>query len=253
MPNKESAMEKITYANGIHLSYLHPLKNWRILDLQSMFELSEFPGSFSYFKRIILSLESKKVIKSFQDPYSLKKYLHLTQSGEEQVGAKEGHPSVADDTRLHDCKAIEICKAMLKMPTVKTIELEHQLVNRSNFRTTYKVCPDALIYGERKGSKFKMAFELELTQKTKAKYIPKIDQYLESSAYDYALYFFHNPGVLESYKDNIKEAHGDKAFSKIMLASNTTLLSKNFDLIKTKITFQNKEVDIEELFGKITV
>ncbi|HAZ13906.1 MAG: hypothetical protein A2X86_13015 [Bdellovibrionales bacterium GWA2_49_15] len=244
-------MEKIDYPNGIHLSYILPLKNWRILDLQSIFELSKFPGNFKAFKRIILNLESKNVIKSFQDPYSKRKYLHLTQDGETHVGAKEGQISVADETRLHDCKAIEICKAMLKLQTVKNIELEHQLANRSNFKTTYRVCPDALIYGERKGSKFKMAFELELTQKTKAKYIPKIDQYLESSAYDYALYFFHNPGVLESYKDNIREAHGDKAFGKIMLAHNSTLLSKTFEFIKTKIYFQNKEVDIEELFGKI--
>lgn len=244
-------MEKINYANGIHLSYIFPLKNWRILDLQSAFELSKFPGSFSSFKRIILNLENKNIIKSFQDPYSLKKYFHLTQSGEMQVGAKEGMPAVADDTRLHDCKAIDICKSMLRFPTVKSVELEHQLVDRSNFKNTYKICPDGLICGERKGTKFKMAFELELTRKSRAKYMAKIEQYLQSSVYDYVFYFFHNLGVLESYKESINESHGEKAFDKIMLGHNATFLSRAFDFTKTKIIFQNKEVDIEELFGRI--
>ncbi len=244
-------MEQINYTNGIHLSYILPLKHWRILDLKSIFELSKFPGTFGSFKRVIVTLETKNIIKSFQDPYSKKKYLHLTQGGEMQIGVKEGIPGIADDTRLHDCKAIDICKAMLKLPTVTSIELEHQLIERSNFKQTYKICPDGLIYGERMGKKFKMAFELELTRKSKAKYMAKIEQYLHSSVYDYALYFFHNPGVLESYRDSINEAYGEKAFGKIMLAHNATLLSRAFNFTKTKIIFQNKEVDIEELFGKI--
>ncbi len=242
-------MDKSLFVNGMHLNYIMSLKKWRVLNLQSVFQESEYPGSYSTFKKIITSLESKNLIKSFQDPFSSKKYLFLTESGEAYVGAKEGMPSLSNETLLHDSKAVEICMSLKDFPAIKDVELEHQLVDRTAFKSTYRICPDALIYGERKGQKFKMAFELELTRKTKAKYLAKIQQYLDSSAYDYVFYYFPGVGVYTSYQEHISEAFGEKAFSKIIMGLNPTLLSKQFDIKKTKIFFQNKEVDIETLFG----
>ncbi|MEK6624404.1 MAG: hypothetical protein AABY86_05525 [Bdellovibrionota bacterium] len=242
-------MDKSLFVNGIHLNYIMSLKKWRVLNLKSVFKESQYPGSYSTFRKIITSLESKNLIKSYQDPFSSKKYLFLTEHGEAYVGAKEGRPALSNETLLHDSKVVEICMLLTDFSAIKEVELEHQLVDRTSFKSTYRICPDALIHGERKGQKFRMAFELELTQKTKAKYLAKIQQYLDSSAYDYVFYFFPGDGVYTSYKEHITETFSEKAFSKIIMGVNQTLLTKKFDIKKTKIHFQNKEVDIEILFG----
>jgi hypothetical protein len=241
-------MSETVFINGLHLNYLGPLVKWRILDLQTMLGQCNYSGSAKAFRKLIVGLERKNLIKSYIDPQSKKKYVHLTDVGESYLGVSEGRPSVSRETFFHDCKVSEICRELLSFNTVKEIQLEHELVDRSSFHLQYKVCPDALITGEKKGVKFKVAFELELTRKTQAKYVAKAKQYFESTVFDYAFYFFASKGVYESYKASFKDAFGDKFSQKIMLGHNGALLSKDCDISKTKIYFEHKEVAIEQIF-----
>ena len=240
-------MSNTIFINGLHLNYLGPLIKWRILDLQTMLGQCNYNGSAKAFRKLIVGLEKKNLIKSYIDPHSKKKYVHLTDVGESYLGVNEGRPSVSRETFYHDCKVSEICRELLLFNTVKEIQLEHELVDRSSFHNQYKICPDALISGEKKGAKFKIAFELELTRKAKSKYVAKAKQYFESTVFDYALYFFASRGVFESYKNSFGEAIGEKCSSKIMLAYNGELLSKDFDITKTNIYFEHKEVAIEKI------
>lgn len=245
---KEEDMEKTKRINGLHLNHLAPLKKWRVLDLKIVYEDANYGGSISSFRKLIINLEKNNIIKSFIDPQTSKKYLHLTEDGEAYLGVKEGAPAICKETFFHDSRVTEVCKLLLEFNTIKEIQLEHEFIDRSNFTTHYKICPDALIFGERKGVKFRMAFELELTRKTMPKYLAKAQQYLDSSAYDYAFYLFGVQGVFESYRQQFLESFGEKAFSKIILGINKTLYLKAFDINETKIFFQNKEVSIDTIF-----
>lgn len=236
--------------NNEQLDYLAPLKKWRVLEVKMIYEeAAGYKGSLAAFRKMMMKLERRNFIKSYFDAQSSKKYLHLTEDGEAYLGVKEGVPAISKETFFHDSRVSEICKRMLGFNAIKEVQLEHEFIERSNFTSSHRIYPDALFFGERKGVKFRMAFELELTRKAMPKYLGKAQQYLESSAYDYAFYLFGYPGVFESYKNEFLKSFGEKVSSKIIMGINKTIYAKEFHISETKIFFQNKEVGIDAIFN----
>lgn len=240
-------MDTIYLIDGSQLNYLYPLKKWRLLDLNSLQSESQYPGTYSGFKKFIRRLESKEVIKSFRLGQSRRKYVYLTKRGSAQVGLDSASLNISTETLVHDIKVAQICRSLLDFRAIKKVELEHEIILDKG-KNQYT--PDALIYFENKGDSFKMAFELELTRKSTDKYLEKIGHYLKSRYYDYALYFFNSKGVMDSYKKHVLSVHGSEAFNKLLLALNINLNKKNPNFEESIVFFMGKEVELKDIFNK---
>src|SRR5690606_23100570 len=127
----------------------------------------------------------KKILEGFKDPYSRKKYVYFSSFGEQRLSLKETPSTLSKDTLLHDIIVSKIAKELLDNKWVQEVFLEHQLNEKKNFRTTYKIIPDAMLLFEKNNFKYRVALELELTRKSTQRIVEKIKQYDTSEYYHY--------------------------------------------------------------------
>jgi hypothetical protein len=241
-------MEAIYPASGIQINYLEPLKEWRILDLKNLMKKARYERGYVGFTKILSNLEKKKLIGSFIDPFSRRKYLYLTNEGNQYLGGDCNSPAIRQDTLVHDSKMVVLVLELLKLESFYGFELEHIIKGSKEFGTTYKICPDAIMLGDKGGTKFKLAVELELTRKSKNKYLTKIGQYLNSDYYDFVLYFFQSKGVMNSYRKHIVDRFGEDSNKRILYVLNENLLTKKFNFDDSVAYHKNKEGKLDAVF-----
>jgi hypothetical protein len=226
----------------MHLSFLKPLEKWRILDLKSLREECEYCYHARSFERLIGRLEKFKVVKSFRDPLSKRKFIYLSNLGERLMGISS-KGEVNEGTTFHDSRVSKMVRELLDRECFLASELEHQIGNRSQ-----AFIPDAKLTGVKSGVKFNLAFELELTRKSKERIKSKVGHYLGNDYFDYILYMFCSDGVMQSYHRNIKEEFGVDAFNRVILMTNKSIMSQKMMLSESFGYFKNREVCIDELF-----
>ena len=234
---------KLLNVNSIHLQFLSPLLKWRILGLKELREEINYPSHPTVFEKLIRRLERAQVINSFRDPWSNQKFIFLSDAGGRILGAGESHLKVTEETMLHDAKVAQFTRLLINRETFYEAKLEHDL---SGNNLTWQ--PDSILWGKKKGKRFTMAFELELTRKSKSRIREKIRKYLTSTYYDYVLYLFCSENVMRSYQSFILEEFGDEAFKKVLLFWNPSILSRNLDLTQGVGFFKSQEVSFNDIF-----
>ncbi len=142
-------MEVIYPTSGMQLNYLEPLKKWRILDLKSLMRESRYEATYKGFCKMLLRLEQKNIIGSFREPFSGRKYLYLTKEGNHSLGGNANPPSISRTTLVHDAKVVELVLELMKLESIYGFELEHQIRDMKSFGSTYQICPDAVMLGQK--------------------------------------------------------------------------------------------------------
>jgi hypothetical protein len=234
--------ESLININSLHLDFLKPLTDWRILDMQSLREECDYRYHTTSFEKLIRRLERSNIVKSFKDPLNNRKFIYLSTLGENLIGAKR-KTSISEETMFHDSRVTLITRELLERSCFQRSELEHQIGNSS-----MAFVPDAALIGEKNGVSFKLAFELELTRKSKDRIKSKLSHYLGNDYYNYIFYMFCNEGVMQSYLKNIEENFNDDALSRVILMTNKTIMSRKMKLSESFGYFKKKEVCIDDLF-----
>ena len=236
--------------NSMHLNYLTPLLKWRVMDLESLRKECFRATKYKNFHRIIRNLEKEKILEGYRDPYSRKKFVFFSALGEGQLSLDENPTAITNETLLHDLKVSEVTRSFLVDGWVDDVELEHQIHDKRNFKLTYKIIPDAILYLEKKGHKFRIAFELELTRKSNQRLVEKMKQYEESSYYSYAMYFFPTKSLMEKYITQAKEKIGEEFMSKFMFFYHPKLSSGQHRPEDIQGVFQGKSIKLSDVFKR---
>lgn len=212
--------------NSLHLTYLEPLRKWKILDLKGLLDKSSYPSSYKSFSKLILKLEKKGLVGSLYDPFTAKKYVFLDEKGNQYIGVKD-HTKFPINTFVHDSKVIDLIQWFMKLDFCDDFKLSYEL-------TSFHV-PDAILirFVDENWPTTKMAFELELTQKSIGRFLDKMRWYVETSYYETVIYYFQNKNVLLTYKREFKKTYGEKYLGKFLFLLNEQLFSKNYDFDKT--------------------
>jgi DNA-binding PadR family transcriptional regulator len=242
-------MSSFIHLNSAHLNYLEPLLKWRVLDIESLRkECFRAPRNHNFY-RIIRSLEKQKVLEGYRDPFNRKKYVYLSPFGESQLSLNENPTALSKDTLIHDIKVVELTKALLDLGWITEAELEHRIKDRRVLKTAYKVIPDAALSGIKKGIKFSMALELELTRKNNQRIVEKASQYLEGGQFNYVLYIFSKKSLMEKYMEVLSEKHGQVIFERMMFFFNENLTTKSDEIGKWQGHYKGKKLSLRELFS----
>lgn len=241
-------MSGIIHLNSAHLNYLEPLLKWRVLDIESLRKECIRAPKYHNFYRIIRILEKQKILEGYRDPFNRKKYIYLSSFGESQLSLNEHPTALSKDTLIHDIKVTEVTKAMIDLGWVNDADLEHQIYDKRNFKTTFKVIPDAILHGSKKGTKFKIALELELTRKNNQRIVEKARQYLEGDQFNYVLYLFAKKSLMGKYMEIIEEKHGPQIMDRLMFFYNENLTAKADEIKTWSGFFKGKRLALGELF-----
>ncbi len=241
-------MNNFIHLNSTYLNYLTPLLKWRVMDLESLRQESASELKYKNFHRIIRGLEKQNILEGYRDPFTRKKYVYLSNFGEKELGLQDNPCAVSRGTLIHDIKVSEIAKDFLERGWCTQVELEHELNDKRNFKTSYKIIPDALLHGQKNGVNFKMAMELELTRKNNQRVVEKARQYSNSTYYNYVMYIFSKKNLMEKYMAILNEALGKDGLLKFMFFSSNNLTGnmKSFDGLEG--VFKDEKTSIKKLF-----
>ncbi len=243
-------MKEVIHINQAHLNYVSSLLKWRILDVENLRKENIYVPQKDNFYRIIRDLEKKKILEGFREPFSKKKYVYLSPFGERQFALRENPTSISEGTILHDLRVTEIARSFLDYGWIAEAELEHEVHDKRNFRTSYKIIPDALFHGVNKGKGYKMALELELSQKNNQRILEKGKQYAASSYFNYVLYLFVRKELMKKYVGMFKETLSVEDMKRFMFFTVPTFLEEENDLKSANGIYQGKEVKLRELFER---
>ncbi len=236
--------------NSLHLNYLTPLLKWRVMDLESLRRECFRATKYKNFHRIIRGLEKEKILEGYRDPYSRKKFVFLSPLGESQLSLKENPTAISNETLIHDLKVSEITRSFITNGWIDEVELEHQIQDKRNFKLTYKIIPDAILYIEKKGHKFNLAYELELTRKSNQRLIEKMKQYEDSSFYHYVMYVFPTEKLMEKYITQAQEKLGSERMSKFMFFFHPEISSGIHEPSEIYGVFQGEKISLAEIFQR---
>lgn len=219
-------MSEVINISNQYLDYLEPLLRWRVLDIQALrHELAIKPG-YHGFAKLLRKLEKAKLIGGYIDPFTKKKFVYLSPKGEKYF-ATGGNPiGIVNETLVHDIKVTEIAKELVAQGLVEKVDLEHQIHDKRNFRTTYKVIPDAILHFTKNNFNYRIALELELTRKSNPRIIEKIKQYRSSDYYHYLMYVFPTAKMMHKYREVIIDEMGVDEINKIMFFTHENLTWK---------------------------
>lgn len=239
-------MKEVVHINQGHLNYVSSLLKWRILDIENLRKENIYAPQKHNFYRIIRELEKKKVLEGFREPYSKKKYVYLSSFGERQFALRENPTGISEGTILHDLKVTEITRELLHNGWINEAELEHEVNDKRNFKTSYKIIPDALLYGTNKGKDYKMALELELTQKNNQRILEKAKQYVGSSYFNYVLYLFCRKELMEKYVRMFHEVIGAEDMKRFLFFT----LNHEDILASAEGIYLGKKAKLTDLFSR---
>ncbi|MBL7665284.1 MAG: replication-relaxation family protein [Bacteriovoracaceae bacterium] len=242
-------MTEFMNLNSLHLNYLGPLLKWRVMDLESLRRECFRIPKYHNFYRVIRSLEKRKVLEGYRDPFSRKKFVYLSSLGEAQLSIRENSNALSRETLIHDIKVSEIVRALLDSGLIENAELEHQIHDKRTSRNDFEITPDAVLYYEKDGKKIKVALELELTRKNNQRITEKARQYLYNSFYQNVIYIFPQKELMKKYQEVMLNKLGDDVFKRLHFFYHPELTFKpyKFDAIMGEI--EKNEMSLKDFLG----
>ena len=147
-------MLKFGQANG-YLDILNEVASWKVITVNSLYSRKLFPLCNRSFRRKINELESEGFLKTV-DTYKKSKVISLTEKGREVVS----HGSVFnknEDSLYHDIIATNVLTRFID-----------DKVFSNGFAYSAPeadLSPDGVLFGEKNGTEYSLALEIELTQK----------------------------------------------------------------------------------------
>lgn len=234
--------------NPQHFAYLNPLVKWKILSVKELYALSGYVGRKNSFHKVVDRFEKENVVKSFKDLWSRNKYLYLTSVGEKVINHSDHQMRLSEDRLLHDLRLSEIVRTIVTFAGIENYYLEHEFYKKGDYGTA-KQTPDARLVTNFLGQKSKsVGIELELTQKSKERAREKMESYLNSSLYDYALYFFTLAQIARSYHSLALESFSEKDAAKFVFLTDEGIARGQFNFEHLEAKWGKKTVKFAEIF-----
>ena len=171
-----------------HYSIINPLIKWRILGLKELMKESEYKKSYNGFCQLIVSLEKRKILSSFLTANPIKKFIYLNSNFSKSIKSNSSEQDT--NTLIHDAITSNITKSFMTLNTFYDCELSHDYIDHQNWNYSDVLDPDATLFGKKRNYNFKIALEIELTQKSKTRIFEKFNSYVKSEYFDSVLYFF---------------------------------------------------------------
>lgn len=232
-------LEKI---NPNYLDILNQLFEWKILSIEDLKRISDFPNGLASFYKAIRKLESENLVKGFYDSFTNQKFIYLLADGFKAIGADKSIP-IHDENRFHDAHLVRLLLQFKMLVSVKEVLLDHQI--KRVFPLTEHL-PDAIITG-RKTNEFHLAIELELTQKSKER-IKETYQFYDSAPFFNNVIFIFNRGTpYQTYQEVLLETERIKNKNRFMFIYEPQLTRRNYDLSKSELRHQGKTTTIKEI------
>lgn len=189
---------KVDRTFNVDYQILSFMYKWKVSKINMMYEYIKPNLSIRQFRRKVYALIDKGLLDSKKFGFPLEFVVFL---GEDYL--KENYPNLKssynDPFLYHECLVTQY--GLILEELIKPIDVT--LSHDSHFHEglNMELAPDAIFLLQDIG---KVAFELELTQKSRTRIYKKFSQYLESD-FTHFLYLFCSDGMANSYRSRANE------------------------------------------------
>ena len=222
---------------------LTPLKEWRILSTADLKRISGHEKSKSAFYKVVTKLAKNQLADSFINPWTNEKYLFLLPLAHKMLGTEKENLPVNLDQRFHD--AI-VTKVALNLKDVSKFEEVYLDQNIPKSFPLLEKTPDIVVSGNTPQA-FRLAFEIELTQKSKHRLDDIFKSYSNSKVVNNVIYITDKKTIFKSYIDFLNEYDSLFNKSKFIFIYEKDLRLKAFNLMSSPAYFNGKGTSLKEL------
>jgi hypothetical protein len=228
----------------LHYSIIQPLLKWKILSLDDLQKAVRCPGTRSNLYKKIDKLEESHFIGSFIDPFTKKKFIYLRDEGMKFFGEDQMTP-INKENIYHDSISSEFAYQFEGYPFVKKVMMEDEIIKAFPLIGHR---PDALIEGEHKKNEFRMAFEMELSIKSKKRILETFNFYNESQYFNNVLYIFGLPQIYETYVRVFRESERHFNKDKFLFLFLPELYRRIFNVFGGEVTHGDRTTTLGKIF-----
>jgi hypothetical protein len=216
--------------------------------------MSNYQGSYVNFCKMVRNLRKRGLVCWEPLLNRKERVVYLTINALKEILPL--NPYFIDDRIIyHDAIVSNIVRSLLEKKYFHSSELSHEYFGKNKWNYANILEPDAIIFGENKGFSFKIAIEVELTQKSKDRIIEKFDTYIKSEFFNSVIYIFHKRNVFDSYINLVKEMQTNAASSiykkgigqKIFLLFKQDLFKFPLDFSENPLFVNNQELKFKEV------
>ena len=225
--------------SGIYREIIEALGRWKILECRNLHKLINTNVTYETLKRRVRILETQGVIESKYFNNKLK-YIFLTDLGLKYTGADQTF-SPKEEELTHDIICSKVVQELFKYSNVIDANMYHQ-IKRSGLN------PDAELIIQ-KENEYKVALEIELTQKSQRRIKAKFEKYAGSAELDYCVFITNKQRIIDTYSRFLREMK-EPIQEKFFFVFGENLLGVNRILDNSQCSYQGEKVPMESLFGK---
>lgn len=216
------------------------LGEWKILDMKSLAEMISYELSYRKLMKRVRKLENVGLIKSVLVGRK-NKHIYLTEKGI-QFTPYDFTSEIKPEQLTHDLLVSRVLMTLLERPNFMAGKMFHQIEGND-------IYPDAEVVGTRNRNSYKLAIEVEITQKSQDRVKQKYVKYGKADFFDFAIFITNRERLYQTYKLFL-ESMTPKIQRRIVIAYDKKLKVTKANLDKTKCFYLGNEVNFGDIFGE---
>jgi len=244
-----------------NIEIMNALDKWGVLTLRNLQKQLSSDISLNGLRRKIHKLAEEDFVHISRLDIKNEIIIHPTKKTLNQL---QSNRSSVDETMVYHNLFIGILGIeLMNRENVSYYKLPHEYqtsrvpnaFGSSSLETS--LSPDAYLGVNHNDKVFKVAIEVELTQKSSDRVYEKFTQYKESNYFDYVIYFFKSKSILNAYRKrisemlmNLKDDASVRALTgKIIFLYSSQRHQYGSILSNSTMECATKELSIEKFFG----
>lgn len=251
---EEPAKEICNFDLESYQEIIESLLRWKVIPLNLLKESIEYQGWDSSFRKTILKLEKRNLIRSFKIR-GRAKFIYPT-SQLIEIKAHRVNYCIYEAALKHEGVVTITCHKFLEWEVVKEVILPHERNQQSFNRNELE--PDAILKLEKEGSRSTIGLEVELSRKSKERVQRKMSDYVNSIFYDCVIYVMNNEADFEAYKrilhhlanDNTRAERKKEILGKVMLVYKRDFLARKFSFDDSLALWRDEITTLDKIFGE---
>lgn len=229
-------MEFVPY--GEYEDIVNLLGKWKILDIKGISEMTNYNLKYRNLLHKIQKLEKHGLVRGILLGRK-NKHVFLTQKGI-KFTPYDSTFEISEENLTHDLIVGKVLRVLLQFEGFKDGKMFHQI-------TSDKLLPDAEVTGLKNSEVYKMAIEVELTQKAQNRVKEKYRLYGSGKGFSYVLFITNKEALFNTYKRFLLEMNIEIQEGVILLLDKSLTASK-FNYVDSECFYKNKNYTFKDLF-----
>lgn len=225
--------------HGVYEDIINILGKWKVMDMKSLNEFCSYDLKYFNLLKKVRTLETHGLVKCVLLGRK-NKHIYLTSKGLKYTGYDFTY-EICDENLTHDLIVGRVLKELIKTPHFIDGKMFHEI-------PVENIYPDAEVTGLKNKQSYKLAIEVELTQKTEARVKEKYRKYGRENVFNYALFITNKEPLFRTYKRYLEEMNSDAQEAIILLLDRKLSVTK-FQFEDSRCFYLGKETNFKTLFG----